>query len=99
MPAPKDIVRFYEITALREKGWTYKRIADHLGMTTQNLHALKKRHIGFSRNQLVDDLLTYQTTDAQAKKLLTEAAINILRLQEALQNTNPLPTRVPVSTL
>ena len=99
MSGPKDILRFYEVTALRKQGWTYRRIAEHLGMSTQNLHALKKRHIGFAENHLVDALLTFSTEDPEVKNLMREAAINILRLQEALQNTSPLPKRIPISSL
>ena len=97
--SPREILTIYKIYSLREKGWTNKRIASELGMTTQNLYHLMKVHSDFHRNLIVERLMEYQTDDPVLKRLLLDASINILRLKECIQNAIVLPKEEPPATL
>lgn len=80
----------HKIHLMREKGMTYGDIAKELGMSTQNLYAIKKRARELQMNSLVKEMTEYQTDDPVLKDILKRACICIIRLTDHVESTIPL---------
>lgn len=79
--------KLYRMELLRSKGLTYKQIAKELGTTSQNLFRMRKLGRGHQTNFLIQEILSYETTDPKLKDLLQRTTIALIRLTETVKTT------------